>query len=139
MDFNLAAPTAAVTRLSSRARRGQAARSHPDQYKRARVRDFRFQGLHASELASQLVMVDLADLAQRWMAGEPAACDHHVLIRYMRDVQDTMDAGDGSATVVPRATLPGATTPPAARPQAATAVPAVASSSAPVRSCTRGS
>lgn len=74
----------------------------PDRYlvSRARVRDFRFRGLRASELASQLALLDMADLAQQWMDGEPAACDHRTLVKYMTEVQDAIDAGGfcGSAT-----------------------------------------
>ncbi|MBC8990203.1 DUF2726 domain-containing protein [Micromonospora chalcea] len=60
---------------------------------RARVRDFRFQGISASELASQLAIVDMADLAHAWMVGEPVACDGRTLRKHMVEVQQAIDAG----------------------------------------------
>lgn len=67
---------------------------------RVRVRDFLFQGMSASELSSQLAVAEFTDLARRWLAGEPVACDQRRLARYMAEVQGAIDAGGylGSGT-----------------------------------------
>ncbi|MEV0901451.1 DUF2726 domain-containing protein [Actinoplanes sp. NPDC049802] len=67
---------------------------------RVRVRDFLFQGMSPSELSSQLAVAEFADLARRWLTGEPVACDQRRLARYMAEVQEAIDAGGfrGSGT-----------------------------------------
>lgn len=60
---------------------------------RVRVRDFFFQGMSPSELSSQLAVAEFADLARRWLDGEPVACDQRRLARHMAEVQDAIDAG----------------------------------------------
>lgn len=67
----------------------------PDRYlvSRVRIRDFRFQGLAPSQLSSQLAVAEIGDLAERWFAGDAAACDSRTLLRYMQAVQCAIDDG----------------------------------------------
>jgi hypothetical protein len=67
---------------------------------RVRVRDFLFHGMSASELSSQLAVAEFTDLARRWLASEPVACDQRRLTRHMTEVQEAIDAGGflGSGT-----------------------------------------
>ena len=60
---------------------------------RSRVRDFRFQGISPSELAGQISVAQLGDMANRWLAGEPMACDARRLSLYMADIQGAIDSG----------------------------------------------
>ncbi|WP_170182526.1 DUF2726 domain-containing protein [Blastococcus colisei] len=60
---------------------------------RVRVRDFRFQGISPGQIASQLVVAEVGDLAERWLSGEAVACDRRELMKVMGEVQQAIDAG----------------------------------------------
>lgn len=60
---------------------------------RVRIRDFRFQGIAAAEIASQLAVAEVGNLADRWVAGEGVACDGRELAKNMSEVQQAIDAG----------------------------------------------
>ncbi|MFC4133487.1 DUF2726 domain-containing protein [Hamadaea flava] len=60
---------------------------------RTRVRDCRFQGITPSELAGQLVVLELADHAKKWLAGEAVACDRRTLLCYMGEAQKYISDG----------------------------------------------
>lgn len=60
---------------------------------RVQIRDFRFQGITPSDVAGQLAVAEVGDLADRWVAGEGVACNGRELARYMFEVQQAIDAG----------------------------------------------
>ncbi|MEV5142886.1 DUF2726 domain-containing protein [Streptomyces sp. NPDC052727] len=68
----------------------------PDRYLLARtiVRRFLFQGIGPSDLAEQLTMVELGNLAQQWLKGEAAAVNGRALRKAVSEVQAAIDAGD---------------------------------------------
>lgn len=68
---------------------------------RVGVRDFRFQGIGAAGVASQLAVAAVGYLADRWVAGEGVGCHGRELARNMSEVQQAIDAGGfvGSASV----------------------------------------
>ncbi len=59
---------------------------------RVRVRDFNFPGVGPGELARQLAVLDIEELASRWLAGEPVASDRRHLATAMAEVQQHIDA-----------------------------------------------
>ncbi|MFF4573673.1 DUF2726 domain-containing protein [Streptomyces sp. NPDC001410] len=67
----------------------------PDRYLLARtiVRRFLFQGVGPSDLAEQLVMVEIGNLAQQWLNGEAVAADGRALRKAVAEVQAAIDAG----------------------------------------------
>jgi hypothetical protein len=86
----------------------------PDRYliARVRVRDFSFRGIGPGEIASQLVVAEIGDLADRWVAGEAVGCNRRELLKAMGEVQRAIDAGGfmscaiGSGSLVPGGPLP---------------------------------
>jgi very-short-patch-repair endonuclease len=58
-----------------------------------RVRSFLYEGIGASEVASQLAGAEMGDLVDRWLAGEAVACNRDELVRAMHEVQAAIDAG----------------------------------------------
>jgi len=74
----------------------------PDRYLVAhvRVRDFNFPGVGPGELATQLAVLEVEQLASRWLAGEPVASNGRDLAKAMAEVQRHIDAHGflGSAT-----------------------------------------
>lgn len=67
----------------------------PDRYLlgRVRLRNCLFQGTSPSEIADQLAMLEIGDLADRWLSGEPVACNGKTLARALDEVQQAIDAG----------------------------------------------
>lgn len=67
---------------------------------RVRVRDLNFPGVGPGELAMQLAVLDVEQLASRWLAGEPVASNGRDLAKAMAEVQGHIDAHGylGSAT-----------------------------------------
>lgn len=60
---------------------------------RSRLRDCRFQGVRPYEIAEQLAVIELADLAERWTQGEAVACNGVTLAKSMYEVQRAIDSG----------------------------------------------
>jgi very-short-patch-repair endonuclease len=60
---------------------------------RVRIRDFLFQGVSPGEVAGQLAVAELADLAEHWIAGEAAACNGKDLAKSMTEEERAIDAG----------------------------------------------
>lgn len=67
----------------------------PDRYLIGRVglRDCRFQGVGPCEIAEQLAVAEVGALAERWLAGEAAACNGATLVKSMHEIQRAIDAG----------------------------------------------
>lgn len=67
---------------------------------RVEVRSFSFPGVGASELASELSVVEIGDLADEWLAGGAVARSASDLLRQAAEVQRHIDAGGflGSST-----------------------------------------
>jgi very-short-patch-repair endonuclease len=67
----------------------------PDRYLLARtiVRRFLFQGIGPSDLAEQLTMVEIGNLAQQWLNGEAVAVDGLTLRKAVAEVQAAIDSG----------------------------------------------
>ena len=65
-----------------------------------RVRDFSFPGVGPGELAMQLAVLEVEELASQWLAGEPVASNGRDLAKAMAEVQRHIDARGflGSAT-----------------------------------------
>lgn len=67
----------------------------PNRYLLARtvVRRFLFQGIGPSDLAEQLTMVEMGNLAQQWLRGEAVAVDGRTFRKAVAEVQAAIDSG----------------------------------------------
>jgi hypothetical protein len=67
----------------------------PDRYLLSKVvvRDFLFQGIAPSDLAEQLAVVEIGNLATQWLRGEAAAVDGRSLRQAVTEVQAAIDTG----------------------------------------------
>lgn len=68
----------------------------PNRYLLAKtvVRDFCFQGITPGDLAEQLAMVEIGNIAVQWLKGEAVAVDGQALGRAVAEVQAAIDTGD---------------------------------------------
>ncbi|MGI5506351.1 DUF2726 domain-containing protein [Lentzea sp. CA-135723] len=64
-----------------------------------RVRDFRFQGISAQDLAEEICIVDIANMVTAWLADEPVACNSAAMRKKAEEIQHLIETGQigGSA------------------------------------------
>ena len=78
---------------------------------RVKVRDFRFQGISPGEIAEQLALAELGELAEQWLAGAAVACDAKTLTALLSEVQANIDAGGFRGSATSGALAPGGALP----------------------------
>jgi len=59
----------------------------------AQVRDFRFRGISASELADQLSTIEIGEGVDSWLKGDPVAVNADSTAKTMVEVQNAIDSG----------------------------------------------
>lgn len=60
---------------------------------KAKVRDFRFQGITPGDLAAELAIAEVGHLADQWLEGQPVAVNGQSLRKHATQVQHAIDQG----------------------------------------------